>query len=204
MLELNSTELTQKIIIEDDVTDRIPNILEKLGNFKSILSVSGKTTFELIGKKQKKHDYLYWEFHEQGGKQAIRLDDWKAVRLNVKNDPNPPIELYNLTSDLHEDKNAHLHLKFERKIPIETVGPLSNIISQGIKEKVFSTKYPESAAKAFISITAMVLQGIYSIEIESDEFKRKFLATFDFLERILGAKSGSILDVYKKKGGHYT
>ncbi len=38
---------------------------------------------ELLGKKQMKHEYLYWEFHEQGGKIAVRMGDWKAVKLNV-------------------------------------------------------------------------------------------------------------------------
>jgi len=41
----------QEIIIEDNAIEKIPKILEKLGNFKSILSVSGKTTFKLVGKK---------------------------------------------------------------------------------------------------------------------------------------------------------
>ena len=102
---------------------------------------------------------------------------------------------------LHEDKNAYLHLKFERKIPFHTIGPLSYIISQGIQERLFSTKYPEEAARAFIGITAMVLQGIYTLEPGSNEYKRKVSATFDFLERILGAQSGIILTTYKKKGG---
>jgi len=53
-------------------------------------------------RKQKKHDYLYWEFHEQGQKQAVRWGDWKGVRLNVAKDPNGPIELYNLKTDLGE------------------------------------------------------------------------------------------------------
>jgi uncharacterized sulfatase len=48
--------------------------------------------------KQKAHEYLYWEFHEGGFKQAVRMGDWKAVRLGV----NKPIELYNLKSDLGE------------------------------------------------------------------------------------------------------
>jgi arylsulfatase A len=57
----------------------------------------------LLGKNgQKKHDYLYWEFHEQGGKQAVRKDNWKAVRLNVKKDSNGPIELYDLSKDPSE------------------------------------------------------------------------------------------------------
>ncbi len=45
---------------------------------------------ELLGKKQKQHEYLYWEFHEQGGRQAVRMSRWKAVRLNVNKDHNEP------------------------------------------------------------------------------------------------------------------
>ncbi|MGY8686846.1 MAG: sulfatase-like hydrolase/transferase, partial [Verrucomicrobiales bacterium] len=26
------------------------------------------------------HDYLYWEFHEREGKQAVRFGNWKALR----------------------------------------------------------------------------------------------------------------------------
>ena len=38
----------------------------------------------LLGKgKQREHDYLYWEFHESGGKIAVRKDNWKAITLNV-------------------------------------------------------------------------------------------------------------------------
>ncbi|WP_209332541.1 arylsulfatase [Lunatimonas salinarum] len=61
----------------------------------------------LMGKPetQVKHDYLYWEFIEQGGKQAIRKGDWKAVRTNLNREENPPIELYNLKEDLSESEN---------------------------------------------------------------------------------------------------
>ncbi|MCD6051367.1 MAG: arylsulfatase, partial [Verrucomicrobia bacterium] len=36
----------------------------------------------LLGKnqEQKQHEYLYWEFYEQGGKTAVRAGNWKAVR----------------------------------------------------------------------------------------------------------------------------
>ena len=102
---------------------------------------------------------------------------------------------------LHEDKNAHLHLKFERKMPVKTSKPLSKIITQGVKEKYFDTKYPEEAAKAFIGVSAMVMQGLYDIKPGSEEYFRKLNATIDFFERILGAKSGLILNSYKKIGG---
>jgi arylsulfatase A-like enzyme len=55
--------------------------------------------------KQKKHEFLYWEFHEQGKKQAVRIDDWKGVRLNVAKNPDGPIELYNLKADIGEQKD---------------------------------------------------------------------------------------------------
>jgi arylsulfatase A-like enzyme len=62
----------------------------------------------LLGKpnRQRQHAYLYWEFHEQGKKQAMRMGQWKGVRLNVAKDPNGPIELYDLAADLGEQQNV--------------------------------------------------------------------------------------------------
>lgn len=55
---------------------------------------------------QKNHVYLYWEFHAQGGKQAIRKGDWKAVRLNIIDNRESPIELYDLSKDMSELTNV--------------------------------------------------------------------------------------------------
>ncbi|TLP80193.1 arylsulfatase [Maribacter sp. ACAM166] len=55
---------------------------------------------------QEEHDYLYWEFHEKGGRQAVRMGDWKGVKYNVLNDPNAPIELYNLIVDIKEEHDV--------------------------------------------------------------------------------------------------
>lgn len=51
---------------------------------------------------QKKHPYLYWEFHEQGGKQAIRMGKWKAIKLNVKHPSKAYVELYDMEKDVSE------------------------------------------------------------------------------------------------------
>ncbi len=56
-------------------------------------------------KTQKKHEYLYWEFHERGGRQAIRKDNWKAVKYNVFRNGNK-IELYDLSKDVSESNNV--------------------------------------------------------------------------------------------------
>lgn len=59
----------------------------------------------LTGKKQKRHAYLYWEFHSYGNAQAIRMGNWKGIRLKVKNNPNAPIQLFNLKKDIGETNN---------------------------------------------------------------------------------------------------
>ncbi|MBI9064947.1 MAG: arylsulfatase [Marinilabiliaceae bacterium] len=50
---------------------------------------------------QKEHEYLYWEFPELEGEQAVRMGDWKAIRRNIKKG-NLDIELYNLKTDIQE------------------------------------------------------------------------------------------------------
>jgi len=60
---------------------------------------------ELLGKEQKEHDFLYWEFHEQGGKKAVRKGKWKAVKLNCFNDDKTIVELYDLSVDVGEENN---------------------------------------------------------------------------------------------------
>ncbi len=59
----------------------------------------------LLGKEQKAHAALYWEFHEQGGKQAVRMGPWKGIRLGCKANPEAPLELYHLDKDIGETTN---------------------------------------------------------------------------------------------------
>ncbi|MFH1921670.1 MAG: sulfatase-like hydrolase/transferase, partial [Planctomycetota bacterium] len=58
----------------------------------------------LVGQddKQKRHDYLYWEFYERGTKQAVRMGKWKAVRQPMLTGK---IELYDLAADLGEEND---------------------------------------------------------------------------------------------------
>lgn len=55
---------------------------------------------------QPKHDYLYWEFYERGGKRAVRFGDWKVVQLNVNKNQDAPLQLYHLPSDLGEETDV--------------------------------------------------------------------------------------------------
>ena len=87
---------------------------------------------ELLGKKQEEHTHLYWEFLERGGKQAVRIGDWKGIRLQMKNNPNAPIELCNLTSDIGETKNVAA----ENPEMVKKIAEIMN------KEHTFSEEFP--------------------------------------------------------------
>jgi arylsulfatase A-like enzyme len=64
----------------------------------------------LSGNPQSEHPYLYWEFLEDEGTQAIRMGNWKAIRRHVDTINTPNIELYNLDADQSETHNiAHKH-----------------------------------------------------------------------------------------------
>jgi len=52
----------------------------------------------LHGQKQPAHEFMYWEFHERGFQQAVRMGNWKAVRLAK----DKALELYDLAADQKE------------------------------------------------------------------------------------------------------
>jgi len=67
----------------------------------------------LRGEAQPTHEFFYWEFHERGFQQAVRMGTWKAVRL--KRDG--PLELYDLASDPAEEHDvAAAHADVTSKI----------------------------------------------------------------------------------------
>lgn len=59
--------------------------------------------------EQIEHDYLYWEFHEKGGRVAVRKGKWKGIKYNVLNQPGKGIELYDLSIDPEEKNNIAQH-----------------------------------------------------------------------------------------------
>lgn len=70
----------------------------------------------LANGEQKKHEYLYWNFDEQGGKRAVLQWPWKLIHLNTgatakggkaKGQPKPlEVQLFNLDTDIGEQQNV--------------------------------------------------------------------------------------------------
>lgn len=90
------------------VNDHISAFWDFLPTFTDLIGVETPTGIDgisllptLLGRtgEQVEHEYLYWE---HGRKQAVRMGDWKAIRLRVDRD----IELYNLSDDISEANNV--------------------------------------------------------------------------------------------------
>ena len=57
--------------------------------------------------KQKRHEYIYWEYPEKGGQLAIRIGDWKGVKTEVRKSgyKSTPWQLFDLKDDWKETNN---------------------------------------------------------------------------------------------------
>ena len=80
---------------------------------------------ELLGQNQLPHKPLVWEYFEYNytwnpdsdkprnylKSQAVRMDNWKGVRNNIRQNPDAPIELYDLSKDPGEKKDVAAEYK---------------------------------------------------------------------------------------------
>jgi AcrR family transcriptional regulator len=99
----------------------------------------------------------------------------------------------------YDDENAIVHRKFYRTGIKRFVPLLSQIIQQGVEEGVFTTPYPEQAARMIIALRNDL--GTASAELflaQEDtastvpQIIQLANATMDALERVLGAEPGSL------------
>lgn len=86
--------------------DMMPTFAQ-LSGYKQDVQTDGVSLVPtLTGRgKQRQQPYLYWEFHEMNGRQAVLSGNWKAIRQQVKDSTKTTFELYNLSTDIHEDHN---------------------------------------------------------------------------------------------------
>ncbi|WP_422080908.1 arylsulfatase [Ulvibacterium sp.] len=92
----------------------------------------------LLGdQNQEQHEYLYWEFINRGGRQAVRMGDWKGVKYKVRTDKDAPMELYNLAIDPSETTNV------ASKHP-EVVAQIEQLLSEARVESELFPLFKES------------------------------------------------------------
>jgi arylsulfatase A-like enzyme len=101
------------VIKPDRKTDHVSAFQDIMPTFAELASAQCPKTDgismlpTLLGRgEQKKHDHLFWEFYEGGGKKAVLKGKWKGIRLNTVRKPDSPIELYDISTDISEQKNV--------------------------------------------------------------------------------------------------
>ncbi|UCG68950.1 MAG: TetR/AcrR family transcriptional regulator [Thermoplasmata archaeon] len=92
---------------------------------------------------------------------------------------------------LHEERNAHLHLKIEKRIYPVVIPLYTKIIKQGIKEGVFHTKFPQEAAISVIAISNALSEGKHDHAGGTEIDSKRIKAIIHMSERILGARHGT-------------
>ena len=101
--------------------DRLtPTVSEHIGYFPDIMptlcdlagvkspKTDGISFFPtLVGKRQKEHKYLYWEFppfRNDRGWLSVRMGEWKGLVVDVA-DGNTQMQLFNIKNDPREEHN---------------------------------------------------------------------------------------------------
>lgn len=83
--------------------DVLPTVLEIVGREPPADCDGISFLPTLLGQAgQREHEYLVWEFYGYGGQQAVRMGRWKGIRVNCYKDPNGPLRLYDLETDIGE------------------------------------------------------------------------------------------------------
>ena len=141
MLELNPIELPKKIIIEENLIDKIPSNIGQLGNFKSILLISGKKTFDLVGKNVKK------SLEDEGYRATIiKVDECSESTVNFtikKSKPIKPDLIFGIGGGKNIDvaKAVGFYLK-KPWISIPTIPSHDGIVSDRAVISKGKKKYP--------------------------------------------------------------
>jgi len=103
-----------------------------------------------------------------------------------------------MTDLIHEDQYAPLHHKLERKVLPPTVGILTRIIEQGIREGVFDVPFPREAAIAVLGISQQFGEGKHDNslrkKLDIDELRK----VLGIIERVLGTKEGMLMKHYEE------
>lgn len=120
-----------------------------------------------------------------------------VMALNISGDGESSKEIM---EHIHKPQNALMHQKIH-KVIINGVPPiLTDIIREGIEQGLFSTPYPYECMEMVV-IYANTVFDEDLVTMTDEERGQRVLAFVCNVERLLGAESGSLMDVMGMFGG---
>ena len=104
-----------------------------------------------------------------------------------------------IMEQIHKPQNALMHQKIQ-KVIINGVTPiLSGIIREGIEQGMFSTPFPYECMEMVVAYTNTIFDDDM-VEMTNEESATRIQAFIFNAERLLGAESGSLMDVMQMFG----
>lgn len=95
---------------------------------------------------------------------------------------------------IHKPQNALMHQKIQKVVISGVPAILSGIVEEGVKQGIFDTPYPYECMEMLLIYLNTIFD--YDMVEMSDETKLSRIQAFAFnAERLLGAKSGSLMSV---------
>ncbi len=127
----------------------------------------------------------------------VKLNRAYITTRNVKLENIDLIKLY--LKVLYKDENIILRHKIYMSNIDLLVPEFAKIISQGVKEKIFNTPFPDEAAKLIFELAYIFSERIPKLIIGSDknsknlnEVEKELRVYEDAIERIIGAEKGTV------------
>ncbi len=145
------------------------------------------------------------EFVKEAEEQ-IRRGDINAVEKMInffKSGSRFSLDRKRLVNYLHEERNALLHLKIEKRGSSLIIPLLTEVIEQGTREGLFKTEYPHEAALLILGCQDSLFNVEHFSKKTVKERKRTVEAAFHIIERVLGAEQGSLAEEFLHMEGMY-
>lgn len=98
----------------------------------------------------------------------------------------------NMIENLYREKNPAIYQQIMIRIINQFVPVLTEVISQGVEEGIFDTLYPQEATEILLAGMAYQYNLIGVSPQGMDIYYKKGKAIEDIMERVIGAKKGSL------------
>ncbi|HHD16932.1 MAG TPA: TetR/AcrR family transcriptional regulator [Euryarchaeota archaeon] len=100
---------------------------------------------------------------------------------------------------LHEERNAHWHLKLEKKLLPSLIDSYRRIIEQGVREGIFDVELPRETAVALLGAINALTEGKHDHVNRGLADPLMARAVIDVSERLLGMRKGAMMESYEKE-----
>jgi len=106
-----------------------------------------------------------------------------------------------MTDYIHEEKNAHIHLKIEQRVMPPLIDCYAKLIEEGNRKGLFNTGDPELTASALMGAANQLGEGHHDHAGRDLIPRETYLEMISIFERILGTRKGLFIQYMMKMEG---